>query len=399
MKCRSIVIPKVHLNSISGLRAFARASRTCRALGSPYFFKPLRCEFKELEANPALTKPPVITLSATDNFKTLKFHWELQPGQERLKTITQVLSVENGFESFEYLPHASGYRLSLPPPALDLLSCTLPMLSRLVLDVGNFSGYSTSWDKAYRKAKIQGTRYSYVDLPHPAGMDAICAIARFKNLNHLTLYFKLRYDEVVLMHPTPGQEAVREVFESIQRRKQGQNLVRFQVVFRADSDAVLGRYNWTSLSTLSTTMTIVRRDNGSCQAGKRSQCDYICDNLRYGKVIERRKRAYRLYGEAAWMSRLGSVQENLLQGKYTAFPWNMVMDSLMYVALSPSYLIFEDGKRVRFEPSLVNVELKCHKDKVYRRRSARLAQKVLPFCLVDRVFNHGTYSGHILRRR
>lgn len=341
----------------------------------------------------------MIALSATDNFKTLKFHWELQPGQGRLKTITQLLSVENGFESFEYLPHGSGYRLSLPAPALDLLSRTLPMLSRLVLDVGNFSGYSTSWDKAYRKAKIKGTRYSYVDLPHPAGMDTICAIARFKSLNHLTLYFKLRYDEVVLMHPTPGQEAVHEVFESIQRRKQGQNLARFQVVFRADLDAVLGRYGFTRMSTLSTTMTIVRREDVSCQAGKRSQCDYVCDNPRYGKVIERRKRAYRLYGEAAWMSRLGGVQENLLQGRYTTFPWSMVMESLMCVALSPSYFVFEDGKRVRFEPSLANVELKCHKDKIYRRHSARFAQKVLPFCLFDRVFNHGTYSGHIFRRR
>lgn len=341
----------------------------------------------------------MITLSATDNFKTLKLHWELHPGQERLKTIAQVLSVENGFETFEYLPHASEYRLSIPASALDLLSRTLPMLSKLVLDVGKFSGYSTSWDRAYRKAKIKGTRYSYVDLPHPAGMDAICAIACFKNLNRVTLYFKLRYDEVVLMHPTPGQEAVREVFDSIQRRKQGQNLVRFQVVFRADSDAVFGRYNFASLPTLSTTMTIVRRNDGSSQVGKRPQCDYHCDDTCYGKVIERRKKAYRLYGEAAWMSHLGSVQENLVQGKYTTFPWSVVMESLMCVALSPSYFVFEEGKRVRFEPSLANVELKSYNDKIYRRRSARFAQKVLPFCLFDRVFNHGTYSGHAFRRR
>ena len=338
-------------------------------MASPYFFKPLKCEFKELEAGDGLETPPVVTLSVADNFKTLKFHEEPLPGRERLMTIAQVLSVENTFECLEYLPHrpyygihTSYYRFNLSAPALNFLSRTLPLLSTMVIDLGHFDGYSTSWDQAYRKAKRKRPSDPYVPLPYKDGLDVICAIARFQNLRHLTLHFKLQDDQIVLVHPKTGYEAVREVFDSIQRRKQGQNLVRLQVVFCADSDDLFGRYSYIGPPTVSTTMTVVCSNTSISQSDEQSQWAYHCDNPRYGMVIERRKRAYRLYGEAAWMFRLGGVQQNLLQGKYTTFPWSMVMESLMCLALSPSYLVFEVGKRVRFEPSLASVEIKCHKD-------------------------------------
>lgn len=361
------------MNSVSGVRALACASRTCRALASPYFFKPLRCEFRELVTNDGLEQPPIVSLSTANNFQTLKFRREPQIGGDRLMTIAQVLRVENTYKCFEYLPDRSSYDFDLSAPALDFLGRTLPLLSKLVIDLGGFIGYSTGWDQAHKKMTGKRRRYSHAPLSYQdaRGLDIICAIARFQNLRDLTLHYKLQDDQLALMHPTPGCEAARELFESIQRRKRGQALVRLDVVFYTDSITIFGRTNrsWhIDPFTLSTTMTIDCNDQPFSQSGKQSQCRCTCDNPRYGKVIERRARTERLYGELAWMCRLGSVEQKLLQGKYRTFPWSIVMESLMWLALLPSSFIFEKGKRVRYELSLANVDV-CYRTNFSSRRS------------------------------
>lgn len=372
------------MNSISGVRALACASRTCRALASPYFFKPVKCEFKELIPINLLESPPVVTLSTADNFKTLKFHGEPYPGRDRLKTITQVLSVDNTYECFEYRPGRSSFHFNLSAPALDLLSRTLPFLSRLVIDLGGFNGYSTSWDQAYKKATEKNTRYSNGPFSLMDGLDIVCAIARFENLRHLSLHFELQRDQIALMHPTPGCEAVLEVFEFIQRRKRDKVLLRLDVTFYTTSVTIFGcgyRTWCTDLPTVSNTMTVVCNNGTSVQDGKQPRCRCTCDNPHYGKVIERRKRTERLYGKRGWTCRLGSVQRKLLQGRYRALPWSIVMESVMWLALLPSNFVFEKGKRVRYEPSLANLEISD--GKYYSRERPRFRERffemILPY--------------------
>lgn len=347
---------KIHLNSISGLRALAGASRTCRALASPYFFKPLECEFNELEPNHGPKNIPVVILSAVDNFKALNIHREPNPGRRRRVNITQVLNVENTFECLEYLP------FRLPPSALDLLSRTLPLLSRLVINLEDFNGYSPSWDQAYTRAKMKREGDLYAPLSHRDGLDSVCAIARFKTLRHLTLHFELSEDQIVLMHPNPGCQAVLEVLESIRGRQESQKLVRLEVVFCTAWYSMYPLY-YGSLSarkifipTVSTTMTAVCSMGSLSQASKRLQCHCTCNNTQYGKVIERRKRFDKLGGEPDWRRRL----ENLFTGRYPSLLWIIFEPSLTRLALLPSYFVFEDGKRVRFKPSLENVEVRCH---------------------------------------
>ncbi|KAF6231007.1 hypothetical protein HO173_010707 [Letharia columbiana] len=377
------ILEEIHLNSISGVRALACASRTCRALASPYLFKPLKCEFIELVRGDDLGGLAVVTLSTADNFKTLKCQSGLR-GQDRLRTFTQVLSVEHTYECFEYLPDRSLYHFNLSAPALDFLSRTLPLLSRLVIDLGDFIGYSPSWDQAYKKATKKNARYSHAPLSCVDGLNIVCAIARFQNLRHLTLHYRLQQDQIALMHPTPGCEAVRELFESIQRRKRGQAIVRLDVIFYTDSINVFGCVDrsWQiDPPTVSNTITIVCNNNTSSQGDKQSQCSCTCDNTDYGKVIERRKRTERLYGRQAWTYRLGSVQWKLLQGRYRTLPWSIVMQSLMWLALLPSNIVFEEGKRVRYEPSLADVEVSCRQDYSDRRTRfrERLFERILPY--------------------
>ena len=300
----------------------------------------------------------MVVLAAVDNFKTLRFHREPQPERHRRLTIAQALNVENTFECLEYL------HCRLPPPALDLLSRNLPLLSRLVLNLEHFIGYSISWDQAYNKNNIGRTGNSFEPLPHTDGLDTVCAIARFQNLQHLTLHFNLRGDQILLMHPNPGCEAVREALESIQQRKQGQHLVRFEVVFCADSLPLYGMCHrpWTmNRLTISNTMSIVCSNSISSQGGKKSQCDCTCDNPQYGKVIERRKRFEKVYGEPSWGHYLGRVQQDLsYHCRYPSLPSRIVMESLICLVLLPSYFVFKDGKRVQFKPSLADSEAWCN---------------------------------------
>ena len=335
--------------------------------------------------NDILDSSPVVTLSTTDNFKTLKFHREARPKQNRLQTITQVLSVEHTYECIEHLPEdGSPYRFDISAPALDLLSRTLPLLSRLVLDLGMFIGYSSSWDQAYKKATEKNTKYSWAPLSRVDGLDVICAIARFENLRNLTLHYKLQQDQIALMHPTPGCEAVSELFESIQRRKRGQVLVRLNVVFYSRSFMMFGFVNHSSQidpPTVSITMTIVNNDSSS-QGAKQPRYICTCENPFYATVIESRKRVERLYGQQAWKYPLGSVQWKLLHGTYSAFPWqHAVMHSFMWWALFPSRLIFDEGKRVQYEPSLANLEVSCSTDYLNRRTRFResLFARISPY--------------------
>ena len=309
----------------------------------------------------------MVIMGAVDNYKTLNLHREPKPRRYRRVSITQVLNVENTFECFECLP------FRLPPPALDLLSRTLPLLSRLVLNLEYFNGYSPSWDQAYARARFNRTA-GYAPLSYRDGLDSVCAIAGFGNLRHLTLHFKLHEDQISLMHPNPGCGAVREVLESIRGRQKGQKLVRLEIVFCADWFAIYGLAHGPLSAgiihplTVSATMLTVCSFDTTSQASKKTQYQCTCNNPQYGKVIERRMRFEKLYGEPDyWRWHLGNVQQVFSHDRYSSLLWTILVEPLTCLALLPSYFVFEDGKRVQFKPSLANVEVRCHND-TYRVR-------------------------------
>lgn len=305
----------------------------------------------------------MVVLSAVDDFKTLNLRRTLKSRRHRGVNINQVLNIENTFECFEHLS------FRLPPPALDLLSRTLPLLSRLVINLEEFIGYSTSWDRAYTRAKMKGNGDLYAPLSYLRdGVDSVRAIARFRNLRHLTLHFRLRHDQILLIHPTPGCQAVREVLESIRELQGGQKLVRLEVVFCADWFSVCG-FAYGPLSagridptTISTTMTAVCSIDTPSQTSKNPQYHCTCDNPQYGKVIERRKRFEKLGEEPIWRWHLRNLQQDLFYGRCSSLLWTIFVESLTYLALLPSYFVFEDGKRVQLKPSLANVEVRCYDD-------------------------------------
>ena len=346
----------------------ACASRTCRALASPYFFKPVNCEFKELKRNDIIGLPPVVTLSTKDNFKTLTLQRTPYRTEHRSRTISQVLSVDGTYEYFEYLPDRVMYRcdLSAPAlsaPALDVLSHNLPLLSRMAIDLNEFMGYSPNWDRAFKKA-IGGRTMFPMEIrnlsplvSHTDGLDMICAMARFENLRHLTLRYKLRLEQATLMHPTPGCQAACELYESIQAKKQGQTLLQLEVVFNIDSSTFFCRGSWNFPNIISNKMTITCDEGFSIQDGRKPQCRSACDNPHFGKMVERRWRTEMFYGEMAWTHRLGGIHHELLYGKYKSLPWSVVMESAMWLVLLPSHISFHNGQRVRYEPSLTKAEM------------------------------------------
>ena len=360
-------------------------SRICRALASPYFFKPFRCEFGELIRSDGRRHPPAVTLNTKDNFKTLKLHQEIEPYLEPGKqmTITQVLSVQHTYECLEYLPGSAFGHFNLSVPALDILNRFLPSLSKLVLGLGEFKGYSPSWDHTHKK--VRGTVYP--DPPAPLayvdGLDLICAIARFENISRLTLHYYLQHDQVALMHPIPGCEAVCELFQSIQSRKRGKPLVHLDVVFYTSLVNIFGRVDpwwYSGWSDGPAAVTISCSNDTSSRVDQHPQYTCTCDNLLYGKVIERRKRIERVYGYPAWSYRLGSVQWKLVYGSYRAFPWNIVMESLMWLMLLPSSFVFDEVKRAQYELLLVDATVSCRKD--YSKRRTRFKERLFSIILL-----------------
>ena len=346
----------------------ARTSRTCRALASPYFFRPVECEFKELKRNDVVGRPPVVTLSTKDNFKTLTLQRTLYPTEDSSRTISQVLSVDGTYECFEYLPdramcHCDHSAPALSAPALDVLSRHLPFLSRMAIDINEFMGYSTSWDRAFENGIGRRTMFpmqlrNLSPLASPKdGTDMICAIARFDNLRHLTLRYKLRLEQSTLMHPTPGCQAACELFESIHGRKRGQTLLQLEMVFNINSTTFFCRGSWNWPDIISNKMTVTCDEGFSVQDGRKPQYRSTCDNPHFGKMVERRWRTEMFYGEMAWTHRLGGMHQELLHGKYKRLPWSVVMESAIWLVLLPSHVVFENGQRVRYEPSLTKAEM------------------------------------------
>ena len=319
-------------------------------------------------------------MKETDSFKTLSFDIDRWPEPDLPATITQVLNVGYTYQCFEYLPNRSAHHYNLSATALNLLNDTLPLLSRLSIDLGEFMGYSACWDIAYKKVKRKGPASAYAPYLDIDAIDIVCAIARFSNVRHLTLHYRLQPDQVALMHPKVGCEIVRELFESFQAQKRGQPLVRFEVRFYTQSSSIFRSINciwYGDHSTISTTMTMARNYDTSSRNDQLSKWKLTCDNPHYGKVLEHRKRAERLYGEQVWTYRLGRLQQEITQCRHNIVS-GIVMEVLLWLALSPSYLLFfQNGKLARYEPSLADVELRCHKAPL--KQHTRFKRMVLGF--------------------
>ena len=159
------------------------------------------------------------------------------------------------------------------------------------------------------------------------------------------------------MHPKIGCDIVRELFESIESRKKGQTLSRLDIAFRAEAADIFGVY-YSPFRPVSAAFVVECNKDSSTQDGKQPRYSCTCEKPYLGKAIERRNRVRKLYGERPWAYRLGQLQYDLSHGRYMTVPWHVIMESLMVLALLPSYFVFENSKHVQYEPSLANVAVR-----------------------------------------
>lgn len=334
------ILEELHERSIGGLRAFSQVSRTCRALASPYRFKPLRVKLGELvKADfPDVLHSMTVTLSYRDGFKTLKMHGLSCADFPKTPGIEYLLKAEQFFECLEFLPAAKwvtdSYNIS--NPILEVFNRNCPSLSRIVIGLGPFHGYSPGWDREYRESVAVRRRLPVrcISVQLSVGQSIVRTLAGFQTLSHLTVHFTIEQDETALMHPVQGQHAVREMYHGIEKLKEGVRLSQLDVAFSTCWTNIFGRASQRHAS-VKVQFAISRQHFQRNRKGHK----YVvtCDESRYGKIIERRQEAVKLYGPRAWEDYLGPYTWELSEGIYLR-PAGMIIDLAIRLALLPSIL-------------------------------------------------------------
>jgi hypothetical protein len=347
-----LILEELHVRSVDGLRAFSQVSRTCRALASPYRFKPLHVKVDELvmEICPEYYDPMTVTFCYRDNFKTLKMHGVPRTNLQGSVSIEHLLNAEKSFDCFELLPDDNAVTENICRSSsrlvLEILNRYCPTLSKIVIGLGPFHGYSPGWDREYQESVATRRRLPVKNIllwPF-LGQMIIRTLAGFENLSHLTVHFALESDETALMHPNQGQHAVLEMYHMIEKVKKGVRLSQLDVVF--------------STRSINTILDCSIKHNDDAKAEFAISCRYVeenregqrhvltCDGRGYGNIIERRREAVKLYGLRAWHNYLGPCvwEVERPDGRYIR-PARMMFDLAIRLALVPSMFKPTDIKK------------------------------------------------------
>lgn len=285
-----------------------------------------------------------VVLSYIKDFKTLKIHDSSYAKGKEYPSIDCVLKSEASFECIELL-QMSQYTDSRIPAALEVFNRCCPTLSKLVIDLGYFTGWSPGWDRELREATASRRSLPVRQVPGPLvrGNFIVSRLGEFPNLRHLVAHFMNETAQIALMHPSQGLQAVREMYQEIEKHKQGLRLEQLDVVFNTWQGNVYGCvYRYCNDSKIAVTMTC--RYVGVENRKTREDFALTCDNERYGKMIERRKTAEKLYGDRAWQHHLGPYFWERSQGRKWR-PKGLVIDLITQVALLPSVVMTNEMRR------------------------------------------------------
>lgn len=286
-----------------------------------------------------------VLLSYAENNGTLKIHRPLHARKENYLNIGYVLQAEHSFNCIEVL-HGCGDSNMDTPSMLRMFNQYCPMISKLVINLGYFTGYSPGWDKEHREA-IESKRV--VSVRHSNGTPFrdsinICRLAEFQNLRELIVEFELDSTQTALIHPSQGCQAVREMFQEIEKRKQGVPLARLEVIWNTSWSNIYSIYYGNHVGA-KIEVRITCHHVEATKGKARDQYVVTCDNKRYGKVIERLKTAEKLYGCRAWDCHVGPFTLKRLQGETMWMPKAILIDMVTRMTLLPAVFRANELKR------------------------------------------------------
>ncbi|KAK0508187.1 hypothetical protein JMJ35_009271 [Cladonia borealis] len=318
------ILEELHSNSIVGLRAFAGASRTCRALASPYFFKPMRAHLDKT--------PYAVLLSATEGYKTLKVHspstvvsdWEYLPSrsqqwEQKYPSVSSILNIESTFTCIELRVGREAYRSYIPSFPLDILRSGCPMISKLTIELDDFRGYSTGWDWCLCEFMKNHHRRCYVR--STCNNAAISEIARFANLRYLTTHFLHGQAQFAVMGPRQERQAAFDFYKCIDKQKCGVRLERLDVVFHICEDYYARRDVMPPI-----TMTVCPFEKPK---GHRKY-SVTCDDARFEKISCRTAKALGLGGLVSPFGWPCPTPGHLKKSRNEEPDWPFDVDTLEY---------------------------------------------------------------------
>lgn len=300
------ILKELHEQSVAGLRDFSQASRTCRALASPYRFKPLHVKFDGLFLNsqgPTLkTRSTLVTLSYGDDWKTLRIHNPpcrfVCANAAEQPSFQDLLNSERSFEGIEYMPdiyrvtHSRGWADIDLPVEVFYQSC--PWLAKIVINLGYFISYKSGHEvqeSEHHESKAVWQRN-------------VRALASFQNLRHLYIHFELRGHQAALMHPSQSEQAVCEIYHQIEWIKEGVRLTQLDMSLHIRQTYLFGRHPWWPGGWRGEAQIVYSyKYRESSSQGKSYQL--ICHDPLLANLIERRWKAMNLYGKRVWHVYLG----------------------------------------------------------------------------------------------
>jgi hypothetical protein len=303
----------------------------------------LRVHFETVDVEYGLGRDTAL-LSYIDDFKTVKIHGLSYAKGKEHPCIDYVLKTEDPIECIEFLEDST-HNESRMPSALDVFNRCCPMLSKLVINLGQFHGYSPGWDREYREAIASRRMLPIRQIPISTfiGRVIISKLADFRNLRRLTVHFMLDYEQITLMHPSQGLQAAREIYQEIEKCKQGVRLEQLDVIFNTSSSNIYGcLYGYHTEGKVGVMMTC--RCVESEERETKEALLLICNDRQCGKMIERRKKAEKIYGCRAWQHKLGPYTWKRLQGRKGRSK-RFVVDLVTQVALLPAMFKTNEMKR------------------------------------------------------
>lgn len=350
------ILDELHKCSIDGLRAFAQVSRTCRALASPYRFKPLRVNIYENDPflDTDVPNPASVLLSYCDEYKVLKVHSPSNALAKDEPMIEDILKAEDSFECIEYLLDEKWLSNSLCYNnihlVLEVFSESCPGLSRLIVDLGFFYGFSPGWDREYREsiALSRGISVNRLRRPQCVGQRLLRTLASSQNLRHLTVHFNLEGNQVALMHPGQSQIAVREMYHELEKCKEGIPLAHLDVVFYTSLGNICGCFPCPHPREKARIAVSYQRID---KPGQEPSYTMDCDNYRLGKLMECRRSTEELYGLGMWQNYFGLLTCKLWRGRpsrLTGIPLALFVQIVLFPSIFKPTQIKKCGKRELF---------------------------------------------------